>query len=137
MDDGIGCHVQINVHDYIDSPRQRRRRGREQGRWWGLGFAGMSSSPVLTIPSLMPSRINLAGMELQSSFLGPSPHDQHLGLGLGLGGEGHMGIYASPLNSYNPGRSQLNHYFEHTQNPNPNPNSIHQEDNNDDEQPGQ
>lgn len=105
----------------------------------GSVFAGMSSSPVLTIPSLMPSRINLAGMELQSSFLGSSPHDQHPDLGLGLGGEGHMGIYASPLNSYNPGRSQLNHYFEHTQNPNPNPNpnSIHQEDNNEDEQTGQ
>lgn len=96
-------------------------------------FAGMSPSPVLT----MPSRMNVAGMELQSSFLGSSQHDQLPGLGLGLGGEGHMGIYASPLNSYNPGRSHLNHYFEHTQNPNPNPNSLHQEDNNDDEQTGQ
>lgn len=102
----------------------------------GSVFAGLSSSSAMTMPSLMPSRINLAaaGMELQSSFLGSSPHEQP-GLGLGLGAEGHMGIYASTLNSYNPGRSQLNHYFEHTENANPN--SLHQEDNNDDEQTGQ
>lgn len=101
----------------------------------GSILAGLSSSSMMTMPSLMPSRINLAaaGMELQNSFMGSSPHEQP-GLGLGLGAEGHMGIYASSLNPYNQ-RSQLNHYFEHTENANSN--SFHQEDNNDDEHTGQ